>query len=212
MNKLWKLLLLMTIATFSSAGAAVAAPKAKSAAPSVTMFKCKDDRGRVYYSDKLGPECAQGNVHQLSRHGVRVEPHRASAGQAGAAPGAGRGVSPEQKRRDKALLATYSTEAQIDEAKQRNLALPLEALKQTEVKRDRAQKELSVLHGRADSYASQKKQIPAALIEDVRSQEALVAKLTAEADTRRAHAAKIGERFDADRKRFRELTSQQALR
>jgi hypothetical protein len=214
MNMLWKLTLFLTFAALS-AGPVTAAPKskAKSTAPTVTMFKCKDDRGRVYYSDKLGPECAQGNVHQLSRHGMRVEPQNASPSQAGAAStGAGRSLSAEQKRRDKALLATYSSEAQIEEAKQRNLALPTEALKQAEGKRDRAQKELSVLHGQADGYASHKKQIPTTLIEDVRGKEALVAKLTADAEKKRAHAAQIAERFDADKQRFRELTSQQAAR
>jgi hypothetical protein len=175
------------------------------------MLKCKDERGKVYYSDKPGPECAQGKVHELSRHGLVIEPRR-GAGEAAGRPVAAERVSPEQRRRDKALLATYSTEDQIEEAKQRNLALPLEALKQAEAKLGRARQELSALHGQADGYAGQKKQIPAALIEDVRSKEALVNRLTADTDRKRANAGQIEQRFDADKKRFRELTSQQATR
>jgi hypothetical protein len=211
MNKLWNVLLLLTLAALFASPASAARPaKSKASAPKVAMYKCKDVKGRVYYADKPSPECVQGNVHQLSRHGIRIEPKRSSASTPVAAAG---GVpSAEQRRRDKALLATYSTESQIDEARQRNLALPLEALKQADGKRDRAHKELSALHSQADGYASQKKQIPGALIDDVRAKEALVAKLTADADKKRANVAQIEQRFDADKKRFRELTSQQASR
>jgi hypothetical protein len=212
MTKLEKLPVFVVIAALL-AGPAVDAFGARpsNSAPKTTMFKCKDDRGRVYYSDKPGPECAQGKVHQLSRHGLTIEPQRGSE-QAGDKPPKGERLSPEQRRRDKALLATYSTEGQIEEAKQRNLALPLQALKQAETKLGRAQQELSTLHGQADGFASQKKQIPAVLIEDVRSREALVKKLSADVDRKRAHATQIEQRFEAEKKRFRELTSQQAAR
>jgi len=211
MSKLQKFEVLAVVAALL-AGPAVEAFGAKptKSAPKTTMFKCKDERGRVYYSDKPGPECAQGKVHQLSRHGLTVEPQRSS--EPSSAKPVGERVGPEQRRRDKALLATYSTEGQIEEAKQRNLALPLQALKQAESRLGRAQQELSALHGQADGYASQKKQIPAVLIEDVRGKEALVGKLSAEVSRKRAHATQIEQRFEAEKKRFRELTSQQATR
>ncbi|MGH8630600.1 MAG: hypothetical protein ACREU7_07530 [Burkholderiales bacterium] len=212
MNKLQKLPVLGLIAALLWVPAVEAyGAKPTKSAPKTTMFKCKDERGRAYYSDKPGPECAQGKVHQLSRHGLTIEPRRGSD-QAAGKPAGGERVSPEQRRRDKALLATYSTEGQIEEAKQRNLALPLQALKQTETKLGRAQQELSTLHGQADGYASQKKQIPAVLIEDVRGKEALVKKLSADVGRKRVHTTQIEERFEAERKRFRELTSQQAAR
>lgn len=211
MTKLEKLPVLAVIAALLAGPAADAfGARPSKSAPKTTMFKCKDERGRVYYSDKPGPECAQGKVHQLSRHGLTIEPRRGT--EQTNKPSGGERLSPEQRRRDKALLATYSTEGQIDEAKQRNLALPLQALKQAESKLGRAQQELSTLHGQADGFASQKKQIPAVLIEDVRNREAMVKKLSADVDRKRAHATQIEQRFEAEKKRFRELTSQQATR
>jgi len=213
MNKRQKFPVWLIIAVLIPAwSTAVYGAQPKRSAPKTAMFKCKDDRGRVYYSDKPSPECGQGEVQQLSRQGLTVETRRTSERSSAQTAAGERGVSPEQRRRDKALLATYSTEGQIEEAKQRNLALPLQALKQAESKLERGQKELGALHRQADSYASQKKQIPTSLIEDVRNKESSVGKLTADADRKRTNVAQIEQRFEADKKRFRELTSQQAAR
>jgi hypothetical protein len=212
MNKLQKLPVLLIAAALltTPAVSAFGAPPKKSNAAKITMFKCKDEKGRLYYSDKLGPECGQGNVQQLSRNGLTIQPQPAE-NEAIVKPGERVGT-PEQRRRDKALLATYSTDGQIEEAKQRNLTLPSQMLKQAEAKLERGQKELSALHGQADGHATQKKQIPSHLIDDIRAKEALVAKLTADADRKRATVAQIEQRFESDKKRFRELTSQHAAR
>jgi len=203
--------MLIAAALLSATSLAATAAQPKNTAARTTMFKCKDAQGRVYYSDKPGPECGQGSVEQLTRQGTKVVPRQAAVNQAGAKPAGEKGSSnAEQRRRDKALLATYSTEGQIEEAKQRNLALPLEAVKQAEAKQQRAQKDLGALHGQAESYASQKKQIPASLIEDVRSKETQLAKLAADTERKRAHAAQVEARFEADKKRFLELNRQAA--
>lgn len=182
----------------------------KRSGPAAAMYKCKDAQGRTYYADKLGPECV-GGVQELSRQGLRV--HRpAPAGASGAERTAAAPVSLDRERRDKALLATYSSEEQIEAAKQRNLALPLQAVKQAESKLERVQKELHGLQTQADGYASQKKQIPASLLEDVRAKEAQVARLTEELQKKREHAAGIEQRFEADKQRFRELSLKQAAR
>jgi hypothetical protein len=176
----------------------------KKKTPAVSMYKCKDVKGRTYYADKPGPECA-GSVQELTRQGMRVNRQTPGAGTS-TSPA----VSPDRQRRDKALLATYSTEEQVEAAKQRSLELPLQAIKQLEAKLERARGDLQALQLQAEGYASQKKQIPAALLDDVRSKQTLVAKLEQELAAKRAHATDIAQRFDADKQRFRELTGKQA--
>jgi hypothetical protein len=192
-------------------GASFAAhAQVKRSGPASAMYKCKDAQGRTYYADKLGPECV-GGVQELSRQGLRV--HRpAPAGASSAETTAAAPVNLDRERRDKALLATYSSEEQIEAAKQRNLALPVQAIKQAESKLERARKELHGLQAQADGYAGQKKQIPASLLEDVRSKEALVARLAEELQRKREHVAGIEQRFEADKQRFRELSLKQAAR
>jgi hypothetical protein len=142
----------------------------------------------------------------LSKQGVRV--NRPGSSQTQAGPSA----KPERSRRDKALLATYSTEEQIESAKQRNLELPQQAVKQLESKLDKVRKDLQGLQIQADDYASQKKQIPAAVLDDVKAKQGQVAKLEEELAAKRANVAEITQRFDADKQRFRELTGVQAAR
>jgi Domain of unknown function (DUF4124) len=207
MNDLLKLPFLLLVAGLCAAVADASAQNK----PATTMYKCKDEKGRTYYSDKYGPECAQGEVQQLSRQGIKVSRANSSSHSAmKSAPSTP--VNIEQKRRDKALLATYSSEAQIEDAKERNVALPLQAAKQAEAKLERVQKDLQGLHSQAEGYASQKKQIPAQLIEDVRDKQMQVAKLTVDAERKRSNVKQIEERFDADKKRYRELSLQQAAR
>jgi Domain of unknown function (DUF4124) len=170
-----------------------------------TMFKCKDAQGRTYYADKPGPECASG-VTELSKQGVRVNRPGSTQAQAGTQ------AKPERTRRDKALLSTYSTEEQIESAKQRNLELPQQAVKQMESKLDKVRKDLQGLQMQAESYASQKKQIPAAVLDDVKAKQGQVARLEEELATKRGNVAEISQRFDADKQRFRELTGVQASR
>lgn len=186
-------------------GPALGAKKPTKGAPATTMFKCKDAQGRTYYADKPGPECASG-VTELNKQGVRVNRPGSSQAQAGAP------AKPERSRRDKALLATYSTEGQIESAKQRNLELPQQAVRQLESKLEKARKDLQSLQIQAESYASQKKQIPGAVLDDVKAKQAQVAKLEEELAKKRAHVSEIEQRFDSDKERFRELTGAQASR
>lgn len=186
-------------------GPALAAKKQTKGAPATTLFKCKDAQGRTYYADKPSPECTSG-VTELSKQGVRVNRTGSSQAQPGAT------AKPDRSRRDKALLATYSTESQIEAAKQRNLELPQQAVKQAESKLDKARKDLQTLQVQAEDYASQKKQIPGALLDDVKAKQAQVAKLEEELASKRAHVTEISERFDSDKARFRELTGAQASR
>jgi hypothetical protein len=205
MNNFAKVVFLLAPLSFCAGPVADALAQGKP--PTMTTFKCKDPKGRTYYSDKYSSDCAQGEVQQLSRHGLKVTKPAARS----ATPGKpSKPVDLEQQRRDRALLATYGSEAQIDEARERNLALPAQAAKQADAKFERAQEELQVLHSRAEKHASLKQQLPHALIEEVREKEAQVTKLGVDAQRKRDNVKQIERRFDADKQRYRELSSQQA--
>jgi hypothetical protein len=170
------------------------------------MYKCVDAAGKVYYSDKINPDCGQGT--ELNRQGVEMKKKDA------AKPGhTGKGepvatttkAAMEQERRDRALMATYTTEQEIDAARDRSLAIPVQGTKALEAKLEKANKQLSELKRQADTLASQKKPLPAHLLDDVSTSQKEIAGLEAELAQRKSQSNAISARFEADKKRFREL-------
>lgn len=207
LSRKWILLAAMALALAAHVPAWGQA-KAKS---NVRMLKCKDAHGRMYYSDKPGPECAQGGVLELDRQGVPVRRPALDQGKPKTDAKTDK-LRQLQERRDKALLATYSSEAQIDEAKQRSLLVPTQAAKAADERYNTAQKDLYALKQQADKYAGQQKPIPPTLIDGVRAKEQEMRQLESDVRTKKAQIAEISQRFDADKQRFRELTGKQALR
>ena len=177
----------------------------------VTMHKCIDAHGKVYYSDKLTPDCERSS--QLSRQGITVTPKPDSgttaqgAQKPGAAPTA---QSLAEERRDKALVATYTTEQEIDLARDRNLQSPLQAVKATETRLGKVNKELEALQKQADGFTSKKKPVPAQLTEELNRKQSAQSALQSELAQKNSQANQVRARFEADKLRFRELKAQPA--
>jgi hypothetical protein len=187
--------------------AALALP-AQAEQAGVRMYKCVDTAGKVYYSDKLNPDCGQNA--ELNRQGVVMKKKEI------AKPSQSANQSPnevvamvkntrEQDRRDRALMATYTSEEEIDAARDRSLSLPVQGTKTLESKLDKANQQLSALKERAETLATQKKPLPANLLEDVNVSQMQVSGLETELAQRKAQSDAIRARFEADKQRFREL-------
>ena len=187
-------------------------PKRPSTSGPVRLLKCIDDRGKVFYSDRPGPQCAQGDILELNRQGVVVNRPGQKAGNSAVTASkketaAQRQDRVEQERRDKALLMTYTSEEQIEESKKRSLEIPTLAIKQTEAKLAKAQKALDDTKRQSETYTSANKPVPPTLRDDLHSQEKAVARLEENLADRKDLAAEIGKRFDSEKARFRELTA-----
>ncbi len=90
------------------------------------MYRCKDANGRVYYTDRRDVTCEGGQTDELTKQGIVLD--RPDAVRPGETPEA-RQARIAQERADRALLQSYSSEQQIEAAKQRNLQTPLLAVK-----------------------------------------------------------------------------------
>jgi hypothetical protein len=174
--------------------------------PAQAVYKCVDGAGKVYYSDKMNPDC--GRSSELSNQGV-VMPKKEAAkpahppkpDPAGTPPA----ISKEQERRDRALMATYTSEAEIDAARDRSLALPEQGTKSVESKLEKLNGKLTELKKQADTLAAQKKPLPAPLLEEVNATQRAVSGLEADLAQRKGQSDAIRARFEADKLRFREL-------
>ena len=170
----------------------------------VRMYKCVDAAGKAYYSDKVNPDCGQGV--EMNRQGVVMKKKEiAKPGQSPNEIVAAVKSTREQERRDRALMATYTSEEEIDAARDRSLSLPVQGTKAIETKLDKVNRQLTELKKQADVLATQKKKLPAHLLEDVNASQKEVSALEADLAQRKAQSDSIRARYEADKQRFREL-------
>src|SRR3989338_1116913 len=92
------------------------------------MYKWVDDKGTTHYGETIPPEYANKDRSELGKSGRVIEKkevltpeERRANEQAGIKKRADEEAALEQKRRDKALVNTYSNEKEIDLARNRNL-------------------------------------------------------------------------------------------
>jgi hypothetical protein len=182
------------------------APQVQAQTKGSRMYKCIDAAGKAYYSDKMNPDCNQSS--ELNQQGVVIPKKKepAKPGQPKADPALPPSkAEKEQERRDRALMATYTSEDEIDEARDRSLELPAQATRATEAKLETANTQLADLKKQADDLAGQKKKLPPALLEDVSARQKQVARYEAELAQRKVQADAIRAKYESDKQRFREL-------
>lgn len=171
------------------------------------VYKCVDDRGKVYYSDKLTPECSQ--IEEMNRQGRVVKKHEILKPGVAPKPAAeeegGSKDSAGRQRRDRALTATYMSEAEIDLARDRSLVIPLRAVKTAENRLAKANAQLFDLKTQADRLAGQQKAIPPQLLEEIDAKQKEVSALEAELQQKKNYAESVRARYEADKLRYREL-------
>jgi hypothetical protein len=186
---------------------ALAQKKSGGPASSVRMYKCVDEAGKVYYSDSPRADCVRGK--EMNRRGIVVTRPGEKGARTPLKPGAKPAKTPEE-RRDRALLATYMSEAEIDAARDRSLQMPLQSIKNLEAKNQKVGSELFALKKQADTLASQQKPLPPDLIEDVQAKQKQQGSLESELARKHAEVERIRARFESDKARYRELKGMSA--
>jgi hypothetical protein len=176
-------------------------------------YRCTGTDGKKYYGSTVPPQCAGQPVEQMSPQGLvlrRSDPH-ASENERAAKEAAVKQkreedtVAKEERRRNNALLATYTSEKDIEDARERAIADNTKASKEMEFYSD-APKTDKAGKGRPAAAAKTGAKPPPKLLEDIHSaeldlkaQENLLAMRQKEGET-------INAKYDEDKKRFVELT------
>jgi hypothetical protein len=196
--------------------AAIALPSIGSAQQKT--YKWTDENGVVHYGDKIPPEYANRDRNVLNDQGVRVgfeegeiTPQEAAAAQAReAAAEADRKAKDEIARRDRMLLETYISVADIEDLRNRRLELLESQIKLTDVYLSNLRKRLVDLQADASNFKpySTKEdapQIPENLALDISRTTASIALYEQTLARTRADQAALKKSFDDDISRFREL-------
>ena len=176
-------------------------------------YRCVGSDGKKYYGSTVPAQCLGLPVEQLNAQGMVVKRFDAAASAAEREKKAAdeedrkkREVnSKEEGRRNRALLATYTSDKDIEDARGRALKDNEGAVKDVEQRIGGLKKRLGELRKELDFYQG-KNNPPAKLSDDIRNiefdiktQEDLMAAKKREVD-------QINARYDDDKKRYGELT------
>jgi hypothetical protein len=176
------------------------------------MYKWVDAQGNVHYTDTLPPAAAsQGNA-ELSKTGNVVkktesaeERQKRLAAEAAAAER--KKIAAEQARKDRALLATYTTEQEIDLARGRALEHHNLIIKSAEARLKQLQPSAQDLERKIKAVSKDGKPAPAHLQQQYDAKRAEVEEAQRTIKANKEAMVKVNERFDAEKLRFRELTA-----
>ena len=197
-----------TYATLLIAGLALA-PFAADA----QSFRCTGKDGKKYYGQSMPPACIGMPVEDLNAQGMVTKRYDAAASAAERQKKAAEEedrkkreiITKEEGRRNRALLATYTIEKDIDEARVRALKDNEAAVKDIErrigalkKRQDELKKELEFFQGKNKPPAKLNDDIRNADF-DIKTQEELMA-------AKKKEVALINSRYDDDKKRYGELT------
>lgn len=189
--------------------------QAPASAPTNTMYSCTAN-GKTYTADRPPVECANSDIRELNRDGsvrrviprpLTIEEQRARALEAKKKYEEEEKIL-AQRRRDRSLLEAYADEAEIEAARKKSLESAEQIIRRSQ---ERA-KSLAEDRRRLDDEAEffKKREQPDSLkrayalnAQAVGAEEKIVAEA-------RGEVARINERYDAEKKRFRELLAQGA--
>ena len=177
-------------------------------------YRCVGSDGKKYYGSTVPAQCLGLPVEQLNASGMVVKRFDAAASAAEREKKAADAderkkreiVTKEEGRRNRALLATYTSAKDIDTARARALQDNEAAIKESERRIAALKKRQEDLKKELDFYQGKNKP-PAKLGDDMRN---LAFDITTQEDliaAKQRDVSTINTRYDNDKKRYQELTT-----
>ncbi|HEX2531899.1 MAG TPA: DUF4124 domain-containing protein [Burkholderiaceae bacterium] len=179
------------------------------------IYMCKDASGRTLTSDRPIPECANRAMREYGNNGVlkreiaapptaeekrrrQLEEERKKAEEAAAK---------ERQREDRAILARYHKEADIETARQYALGNTERQKKRESASLARLEQQLQQTRVAIEGYEKKQSKPPAGLTRKSDDLQSSVDESRKRIQDQDAELAKINARFDGTLKRFRELSA-----
>ena len=189
------------------------------AAQAQVTYRCTGTDGKRYYGSTIPMQCVGRVIEQLNPQGLvvrRIDPEgeekeREAKAAAAAKAKEEEAATREETRRNRALLATYTSERDIEDARARALADNRAALQDAEAKIDALKKRRAGYDKERDFYQDKKggAKPPAKLLDDIN---AVDLDLKAQQDlltAKKKDVEIINAKYDQDKKRYLQLTRRQ---
>ncbi len=177
------------------------------------LYSWVDEQGKTHYGNAVPPQYSQQGSAELDKKGSVVKKtdaaltpeQRKAKEEELALQKAEEQKKLEQKRRDKALVNTYTTEKEIDLVRDRNLQQGELQLQSLELRAKQVQPRLDQARKRAADIVARKKPVPLDLQQEIEEADKEMQRLQEMIKQRRAEMDVVRARFEDDKKRFREL-------
>jgi len=189
-----------------------------SMAQAQVTYRCTDTAGKKYYGSTIPMQCVGHPVEQLNSQGLvvrRIDPvgdekAREEKEAAAAKAKEAETASKEDLRRGRALLATYTSERDIEDARKRALQDNESAVRDVEMKIEALKKKRAGYERDIAMYkdpaSKMKGDVPFRLTSDLRNAEI---DMKAQEDllaAKKKEVIVINSKYDEDKKRYLELT------
>ena len=203
----------MLAATVALASVAAHLPDAQAQGATGMTFRCTGNDGKRYYGSTVPQACYGRPVEQLNRQGMvvrRIDPHgdekQRIAKEAEAANKRQREIAArESSRRDRALLATYSSEKEIDAQRLRALADNQRSVKDVEA-RIQDIKKRQVSYDRELAFYPAPQNPPQKLVEDIKVAEGELEAQLGLLAMKKKEIEQINSKYNDEKRRFTQLT------
>jgi hypothetical protein len=176
-------------------------------------YRCVSKDGKRYYGWTIPAECQGRPVEELNSQGLvvkRIDPvaaerERRAKDATDARKREEEAIAKEAARRDQALLATYMSEKDIEEARARALAENGKATREVEERIEAIRKRQAGYEKELAFYKG-KEEAPAKLREDIKNAEDELKAQQRLLEAKQRDAASINARYDDDKKRYGQIT------
>lgn len=186
------------------------------AAVAAKLYKWVDEHGQVHYSEVIPPQYRDRANVEIDRRGrvlrrnEAFEEKKRQIDEEASRKQVEEKRNTEQGRRDKALLDTYTNEAEIDLARDRTIAFPQQVAESYEPRIRTVKQRVQALRAEKEGLVKAGKPVPVALVSEMAAVEKELGALLAEQQARQAEIEQIRERYSAQKARYRELTGSPA--
>jgi chromosome segregation ATPase len=175
-------------------------------------YRCIGKDGKRYYGQLIPEECFGRPIEQLSPQGMvvkRFDPEGSAKERLAKEAAEARkreedAAAREVARRNRALLATYTSEKDIDEARERALEENKKAIQEVEERIAQIRKRQAEYEKELEFYTG-KNEPPAKLTDDIRSAETDLKAQHELLDVKKREISGINARYDEDKKRYADL-------
>lgn len=180
------------------------------------LYKWVDDNGVTHYGETIPPEYADKDREELNKYGrvikseeVMTPERRREKEQEEEKQREAEKAALEQQRHDRTLINTYSNVNEIDLARKRSVQQIDARINMLNSNLNTANERLLSLQNEADRYAKSNREMPASLKDDLKITQERRDKLQQDLEKPNAQKAALEARFNADRKRYIELTGKE---
>lgn len=175
------------------------------------ILKWVDEKGVTHYSDGIPAQYSGRDSAEINSQGVVIKRNKMpqSTGDNSAEVLLQQQVF-EQKRRDRSLLASFTTAQEIDLARDRNLQPDEIALQGLQQRKENENKRLDAYKKTVAAYHQRKAPIPQEVAQNLTDSQTRIARIDQQIAQKMSTMEATRVRFDRDKQRFLELKQRES--